>query len=813
MIDLENKIKKESKKTIISRLDIQQKPIDFSSYKSDGKIVYKRFNAFSTLGLLNQNSDIFHHTKNSLSTILKTIYTPEEIKDLIEKTNSSSFNNFVQKIEKAIKNPTKGMYINSIAKNISKILTDLKAGKEIKFVDKNANEFISSQFQQFSNGPAAFVSGVSKMYGDNRYFNKINARIGVMTPLFAKFDNDKEADEKIFEIENYIKDTYKYRFKLDTKISTNYLTRTLNILNYENKMDNCINMFYSVAKNLKGSKNIDLNIARNLLSKEEHNDFLTKKNIFGNYLGVKYTVVDKEQKVDKIFKAHSETISDVIATLTTIFMARLAFDYKYFAEIERDLTEQAANKMKYLAFSKNPDEDYWINQLIAEGLKKNIAQVCASNDITDAKQLIELYNLNGTKIVNPEKITSIDDLIFSLQYSINQKVKNDELINLPEKKIEAKKTLKNKEIKFKAPNFKPKANAYLDELRKSESYKKYLKQYQEEYKNLTLNKNDLYAKAELDEIKDSTNKNLQILEDIAKREFLEKDTKEDILQALAQNDAVKNVAEKLSDTQEEIVNDKNSDEKTEYEKTEDKNNEDASPEDEKSDDKKSDDKNAEDEKVDKKAEDDKIEDKKVEDEKTEYENVEDDAKAEENDTKKPVLIFKTEKSLKNLNEEELKKRIKKYFSKIIFGSNSKAGIVSEKLSYRIINKKTSKNASVNDSERLDDSQFKKANKIRDNKIDLLINGLTNEVFNFYNEDKDNLSDATIPQLCNKCLKSNLRISDDKTFTLKDVKKLLAFTITELVNPELKPINIELYMGKKSYKKMGNLFSELEKGEE
>ena len=52
----------------------------------------------------------------------------------------------------------------------------------------------------------------------------------------------------------------------------------------------------------------------------------------------------------------------------------------------RDLTEQAANKMKYLSFSKDPNEDYWVNELITERLKLNITQVCASNNITNSNR-------------------------------------------------------------------------------------------------------------------------------------------------------------------------------------------------------------------------------------------------------------------------------------------------------------------------------------------------------------------------------------------------------------------------------------------
>jgi len=840
------------KNEVVSRFTIRKKPIDSSAYKPDGEVFNKKFSAFSVLGTLNRNSDLFYYTKSTLHTIVKTIYTPEEIKSLIEQTNSHSLDNFIKKLEKAMQNPTKGLYINNVAKNVTKFMSDIKNERVAEYKDNNASEYLSDQLYKYDNGPKALVSIISRTYGENRYYNKVNAEINKMTPLFVKFESNKEADQKIYDVEKYIKDTYNYSFKYNTNTGVNKLTRVIKIENFEkneNKMDNCVNMLYSVAKTLKGSQNTTINLARKLLNKNENNDFLTKKGILGTYVGAKYTVVDKDQSIKKIFKAHSETISDVVSTLTTIFMARFVFDHKYFADIERDLTEQVANKMKFLSFSKDSNEDYWINQLIAERLKINIAQVCASNNITNAKQLIEIYNNNGTVILNPEKISSIDDLVFALQHSVKAHVENKELINLPENTIKAKKKLKNKKIKVTKPVFM-RSNKYLDKIRKTDTYKKYYEQYLEEFKNANINKDNLHAQAELDEIKNNTDKNLQALERIAQAEGLESNTQEDIIRAAAQNDVVREVVDELESTNDEVSNEENENDESNIAATENEGNENIEPVES--------DINLETESNDKpeglNEEDTEnnseenpneeepytqltIDDIEIREETTENPNedvyqlsifderFQEEAKRREleennrlsnknNLQDKPTLIFKTTKSIKNLTTEELKKKVVKYLTKLILGSSSKAGIVGEKLNYRILEKKTGRNVSANDSERLDDTQFKKANKIRNAKIELIVDDLAKKTVEYLNTNKENLpEDMTIAKLCLSFVKSELKYDDNKTFTMTNLKNCLAVLVTESVNPELKSLNLELYTGKKTYKNYQSEIVNLIKGDE
>lgn len=920
VVEKKQNIKKNSVKevwnNIVSKFEISQKAIDSTSYKSDGKKIVKRFSVFSTLNILNRNSDLFHKTKYTLNTVLKTLYTGEEIKDLMEKTNANSFDNLIQKLEKAIKNPNKGVHINNVADNVVNFMSALNKGETLNIKEKNSNEFVNSQLVKYDNGPSALVSRVSSVYGDNRYYNKVNAYINTLSPLYTKFENEKEADQKIYDVEKYIKDTYNYNFKYDNKTGVNKLTKTIKLTKFNGKMDSCVNMLYSVAKTLKGSNNIDIKMARKLLDKNEYNDFLSKKNALNNHIGVKYTVVDKEQSIKKIFRAHSDTISDVVSTLTTIFMARFAFDHKYFAEIERDLTEQAANKMKYLSFSKDPNEDFWINQLIEERVKLNISQVCASNNITNANELIDIYNNNGTVILKPEQISSINDFVFALQYSENKLANNKELDNLPENTLKVEKKLKNKKKKVKKPvMMSKKPNKFLDKLRQTDEYKKYYKEYLEKYKNLKIDKSNPETKTELQKIKDNSEKNLKDIEKLASKEELDENDKSNLVKTAAANDVVKNIVDALEDEENEDSENKENEENKEIENPneskEDKNVEENSSDENKDKEKETKDEIINDneseegrekslvlekkkdlkeiengkeedskstqektsaqeanlnlfnnlnetekengEKIENKTEDssENIENKQEENKDLNTEENQEDLKNENVDeiqqeypvqltiddliAKEAILknyvspvieieeqeennqelkVFKTEKSSNNLTDENIEKKISKYFSKIIHGANGKVGVIGQNLNYRILEKKASKNASLNDSERLEDSQFKKANKIRDAKIDIIIEGLTLKAVEYYKNNKEILPEnLTVPKLCNKFVKFELNLSEEKTFTLKDLKNCLAVLITESVNPELKSLNLELYTGKKTYKMYQSEVENLVKGDE
>jgi len=823
LIEKFNKIKQE----VISRLTIEKKPIKASSYASDGKKIVKRFSVFSTIDILNRNSDLFHKTKNTTNTALKTIYSAEEIKELMEKTNANSYENLVSKVEKAMKNPVKGVYVNNIANKVAKFLADLKAEKPVEVQEKNANKYVNTQLKKYANGPSALVSRISSIYGDNRYYNKVNAYINNLTPLFVKFEDDKEADNKVYEIENYVKDTYNYSFKLDANTGINKLTRTIKIANQNSKMDNCVNMLYSVAKNLKGSQKTNVNVARKLLNKDENNDFLTKKNRLNNYIGVKYTVVDKQHKVKNIFKAHSETISDVVSTLTTAFMARFVFDSKYYAEIERDLTEQAANKMKYLSFSKDSNEDYWVNTLIQERLKLNIAQVCAANNITDAKQLLQVYNNNGTVVLNPEKVNCIDDLVFSLQYTTKESVENTELVNVSENKIKVTKTIKNKKQKVKRPPvFNKKPNKYLEHIRGTDLYKKYYEKYLNEYTNIKVDKNNLNLENELQEIISSTDKNLDALTNLAKKEDLNPQDAETLTATAAANDVVREIAEQAQEelkAQEEVetveVNEAEETSEETTQQTEEEATEQTATE------------------TTEEVKEEKVEVVKfeiVEKEELKNENIDEinseypvqltiddiilkeekEENTETNELTKVTPVFLTTKKVKDLSDEEISKKVAKHYTKIIHGANGKVGVVGQNLNYRIIEKKSSKNASINDSERLDDPQFKKANKIRDEKINLIIEDLTQKTVEYFKENKESLPEnVTIAKLCNMFIKSELNYAEDKSFTITNLKNCLSVLITESVNPSLKDLNLELYTGKKTYKNYHENITNLIMGEE
>lgn len=791
----------------------------------------KKFSIFTSLEVLNRNSDLFHRNKNSVPAIIKAIYTPEEIKELIETSNSTSFDNFVSKVKKAVKGSNKGMYINSVASNVLKFVEEVENNQEISFEDQTINDrHLNPQLREYDNGPQSLVHQVTSVYGDNRYYNQVNAYLSVLTPMFAKFDSEKEADSKIAEIEKHIKEAYGFGFKYGSKSKRNLITRTISLDKKSTKMDSCINMLYSIAKSFKGSKVVDLKEAKKAVTKDERIDFLSSR---------KAVVDNKRKKVKKIFKSHKETINDVVATLTTIFMARFCFDSKHFAQIERDLSEQAANKMKYLSFSNNPNQDYWVNHIIQEHLKKNIAKVCAANNITSAEELLQIYNLNGTKIVNTSEITSINDLVFSVQYNTNGPVQNKELTNLPKKQIKAKKVLKNNKKKVKAPIFtRLKSNKFLDTVRKTETYKKHYEHYLNMFRQMAIAKTEENA-MEIESIKEAAEANLESLQKLAKKDLTEHDKKA-FADTLASVDATTNFCDEFSTRAEEddnnsylkklesilgpslkiskdveeikeepvIISDEIAGEMFEevdsskgvlpehsvympiieedLEEVEGK----EAP-------------------VQLSIDDYMKQLEQEEGEEIVVETVEVKEEKEEIIEDKP-LTFKTTKTLNNLSEEEFKAKAVKYLNKLIYGSNGKVGLISEKLNYRIIEKKQTKKDSVNDSERLDDTQFSKANKIRDKIINAYVQDYAEEMYKvLMAKSITGTDEMTMAKYCAEFTKQVLGV-EAKSFTAKDLKNVLSYAITKIVNPNLKDLNLELYTGKKTYKKYNDFFEEKSK---
>lgn len=785
---LKNKKKQKTEKNtfqkiIIKKFGVERKNIDIESYEGTGNRS-KRYSIFSSLSILNRNSDLYYYTKNRVATILKTIYTAEELKDLIEETNSLSFDGLVKKVESAMKGSKTSIKLSETSSEVIKFISQIKNNETIDFKDGTENdENLNPTFRKYENGPGALVYQVSNVYGDNRYFGRYNSYTKIMTPLFVKFDSEKEGAKKLTEVEKYLNSTYGYKFIYSNVARTNKLTKTIKVNKYTSKMDNTVNLIYSVAKNLKGCKNITLNLAKKVINSGENNEFLDSR---------KFAIVSNKQKVKKIFKAHSDTISDVVATLTTIFMARFVFDSKYFAEIERDLTEQACAKMKELAFNKDPNEDYFINQLIEERLRINIAQVCAANNITNANDLLEIYNKNGTVIVNANKIASIDELVFSLQYSVNEKVKNKKLTNLPEPVVVTEKQVKNKAIKYRPYHpKKEKPNKILDEIRKTDEYKKYYEEYINQFK-FALDKDNILKNAELDEIRESTEENINSLNRIASSDLTEEE-KDTITSELAANDAVLDSIE-TEEKKDEKINEEVESENPTLSR--------AIPETEEPYQITMEDFGLNITPIEAIEKVDEIVETESQEESEEFTQLSifDAEEVTQSEEEKPRTIFLTEKGAKKITDEELENKIKKHLTKLIHGSNGKVGVVGSHLNYRIIEKKVKKNASINDSERLDDAELKKANKIRDEKITLIAESVSKKIVEFYRQNKDSLDeDIKVAKLCLLFIRKELNIDENKTFTNKNLKECLSVLITESVNPALKELNLELYTGKKTYK--------------
>lgn len=507
--------------------NFSSKKIDDIDYISVDDRADNQYSIFSTLNFLNRNTDLYKLTRNTVSTIIKLTNSPDVVKDLIEKTNSTSYDNLVEKVKKSFVKPDDNILVNNLAKDVKTFIVLAKKRKlTLEKITNYEKGVTKSPLLNYENSTSNLVKNVTYVYGANRYFldNK-KVKIGQMLPLKTDFETKKEGIEKLDEITKYVKDVYKYDVQTANENIGKVKKNTLYVPSYSSRMDNVVGVLYNVSKNLVGSKNLEIKDAQQIVDKTEPNVFLNSKTMKNNLR-------------KQIFKEHKEEILDVVNTLTTIFMSRFVFDSKYFSNIERDLSEQACVKMQNLVILNN--EDYWINELIQDRLKLNCAQILASNKIENVKQLVETYNKNGTKIVNPENIVTLDDLIFSLQYNENTEIKNLDLSNATaglSKNVKA--NVKNRENgKVKNPdeeiettipkkvrpikeNEKP--NAYLKAIRESDQYKKYLEKYQELLKLTKTPKakrqedtsdliKDLLDK--LDTVKENTDNNILHLESL-----------------------------------------------------------------------------------------------------------------------------------------------------------------------------------------------------------------------------------------------------------------------------------------------------------
>lgn len=912
--------------------NFSSKKIDDIDYISVDDRADNQYSIFSTLNFLNRNTDLYKLTRNTVSTIIKLTNSPDVVKDLIEKTNSTSYDNLVEKVKKSFVKPDDNILVNNLAKDVKTFIVLAKKRKlTLEKITNYEKGVTKSPLLNYENSTSNLVKNVTYVYGANRYFldNK-KVKIGQMLPLKTDFETKKEGIEKLDEITKYVKDVYKYDVQTANENIGKVKKNTLYVPSYSSRMDNVVGVLYNVSKNLVGSKNLEIKDAQQIVDKTEPNVFLNSKTMKNNLR-------------KQIFKEHKEEILDVVNTLTTIFMSRFVFDSKYFSNIERDLSEQACVKMQNLVILNN--EDYWINELIQDRLKLNCAQILASNKIENVKQLVETYNKNGTKIVNPENIVTLDDLIFSLQYNENTEIKNLDLSNAtaglsknvkanvknrengkvknPDEEIETTTPKKVRPIK---ENEKP--NAYLKAIRESDQYKKYLEKYQELLKLTKTPKakrqedtsdliKDLLDK--LDTVKENTDNNILHLESLtqdgkllednetSKKEVeeIKRDSKHnlDVLNFVANNDD-------LSDEIIDIVTDETARNDTVILKCDELLNEKTF---ENSDNELSKDSDTSLHFAYYKGENGElIQDKdilidddgyvKIKNEiddanskdygKFEFNNVVDSVYKEpivpvfdidengryvvdkfysragdlvdkfgnviekepepvysetddgqlsfidgvkqlgqnemEKITEENIIdenqinideyldsmnkqTFTTQRyvktTLKN-DEEKLKKQFRKYYSNIINGTTTKQGLVESVLNYRIIEKKTTrKNNSSNDVERLDDKDFKKANVIRDNVIEDIVEMLSNNAVKYVKDNYNELDDkSTVEKIGAKSVGDTLEYPKDKNFDRKKLKKVLAVMITNEANKELKDLNVELYTGKRTFKEINGIIT-------
>lgn len=793
-------------------------------FQSNGNVSEKKYSIFSTLDILNKNNDLFKNTKNTVLTAIKTIYSPEEIENLLKVSNCSTVEKFAKKVESVINGKNGKHEVEVTASEVSKFINKVKADKTEKDADEND---LASSVSKRASGPYNLVNQVTAVYGTNRYLNNVELENLTMAPLFSEFKSEDEANQKIEEIKSHIKSKYGYSVSYSYKKNPiNLLRKTLKPDRYVGKMDSCVGMLYACAKKLTGCENLKLKQAKKMINKKEYNEVLSNKKYEG-------------ESVKKLFDNQKDTIEDVVATLSTIFMARFVFDAKYFSQIEQDLAEQACAKMKNLRISEDINEDYWINQYIEDRLKVNISQILTANNITSAKQLLDVYNNNGTKIVNTKSVTCLEDLAFAIQYSQQTPIKNEQLENVSENALNVQKPLlKNSEDKVE----KQKPNKYLDTvIRTSENYKKYYKEYLEKYNKLIeeLSKIDIQSAA--DEISKEIDKTYEKLEKLVEKNDLNDENTDMITKLTARVDAIQDTIENAVELKNKKFRDANKieelseqeaesnsvpvgqlglvgileDSKEIEKKVEENNQENALTESNVS--KNNDEENATEENT--------VENNEEEnatEENKETENVDENAPTDEEqklldiyndaikqnshsqveieDEEKNRVVFNTNKKLQDYNDEEVKKKIEKYYNKLVYGQNGKVGVIGENLNYRVINKSTKKSTFASDNERLDDKDLSRANKIRNEKAKEVVNLATEKTFKYYTDFKNVLKVSTIPSLCNASSRATLNIDDTEAFTKRDLKRFLSVLITKLANEELKQNNIEIYTGKKTYKK-------------
>lgn len=698
---------------------------------------------FHILHRLNVFTDIYasYNPNDCAKTIIKESYEPKEIRELIEKTDSLNLDDFVQKVIHSNKDE-KNKDIKSVAKNVRKILENLRSEEQTNLKPSRSSrsgELTADINNKFIASPEFFVKNVTRSYGDNAYYEKGESR--GFAPL--------EITEKI-DCSNAIKrcgEVYNFKEELTDEEKTTY---------GQNSIDETLLRYFKIARNMDNTRNISATQGKCLVG-QDADDSLREK-----------------------FNNHKEEIKDVIALLTTIYMSRFDFDYQVFPQIEKELSLQVANKMKFLKFSEDLEEDYSLIKLIENQTLKNVRAVSKANGIVseegsvNLKKLAEIYSNNGTVIKKPEYCFTLNDLVTEQNISKNEKAENkvNLINNYEEKNKKQVEAIKKQEKDAKRPQKLNYDNAYLQKLRESPEYKKIYKEYEERLKNLYM-PNSYVVRKSLEEIKENTENNLNKLAELASKKLSSEDQKS-VANELAINEAILDKSnEELEKIPTESKDSIQSKQPTVEVQTKD---EDLTPK-----------------------------EQPIDEEQTEDK---DTASIEDHAEMKKAIPLHTQKSINKMTLDEIEDKIAKHLAKLIYGKNKEPGLLNEYvLNARVKNpqlEKLSKRKSYeSDNVRLNKEVSQKVNEIRDEKIEDLIEKLTKEITKFAVTEKEKTQNITrIPTLCNTYMKNELNKPETSEYTKKNLKQDLAVAISSMTNIELEKegLNAELYVVKDIYKK-------------
>lgn len=720
----------EAKTSLASRKSSKNE-VDPKCYETeDEQYSYPQIGVFSILGALNNHSDLYFSTKDELKTAVKKSYSKEKIDKMIEATNSKDFDEMLEKVVD-----------NSTAKNQDPFLTGL-----YKVLDKTLDtEKTKVKTENLSNsylGVEDFVKNVSKFYGENRYYKqKLNSSNDQIIGTRLEIASNSELDS-LKEVENvckHIKSIYNYDVKASnkSKISKNSILIDKN----REPMDACLDALYAVAKNMDGSKNFSFTEATEILKNVKENDFLSKANN------------------RKVFEAKKEDIKDVISLLTTIFMSRFVFDYNNFPQIEKELSLQATNKMKNLVFNQDKTKDFFVMKLIEKKVLENAEEIMQKNGIKDLNELAEIYDKNGTKLKDPDKIFSLRDFLTCEQASVYEEVKNKKITNEISKEETIKPVKKqSKKLHQQKTNYD---NDYLKKLRETPEYRKMLKEYQDKLALLNIANPHLVEK-QLSEVEKKTDDNLKALSDLASKN-LDSNSQKEVAKELAKNEAI---SEKIDEIKNQETSEKSEQQAETFE--------------------------GDIELVDALENHNGVEAEPIVLPENE-ENLE--IETEESELPDISKTYKTQKPLEEMSDEEIAKKVEKHLNKLVDKAIDE-GLLQARVKDSSKVKVSKKSAYRDDYLRLSDKVAKKVTNVREDATEHLISVLAKDI-----SKENRTNQKSIASLCNDYFNKEFHNCEKARYTKKDLQKDMAIAISKVSNESMpEELNAEIYVVKDTYRK-------------